>query len=164
MNTWLLSEARRTALNADRQLPKSKKLTKKIETPSPDDELKQYSQRPSTLELGVSESSLQEPSKLFKILLPNELVVYNYNGKEGLKGRILNQVDEKTYLVQPINKNEPPLNINEDDIIYIDHYERKGGKTKRNKKRGQRKTKRNKKRAKTNKKQKKGNKKRKTRK
>ena len=159
MNTWLLSEARRTALNSNRQLSKSEKQTK---TPSPEEEYsEQGSPRESILEKGVEETSLQDVTKLPKFFDPNDIVYYNYNGKQGLKGKIVKQIDDYTYLVQPINSKEPPLTINEEEILYKDQYEIKGGKTKSNKKHVQRKTRRHKKTNKKHSKSKKQTKRRK---
>ena len=149
MNTWLLSEARRTALNVDRQSYNPKKKTEKTKTKAktttPEEEISELgSPRESLLEKGVEETSLQDATKIPKFFYPDDVVYYNYNGKQGLKGKIINPIDDYTYLVQPINAKEPPLTINEEEILYKDQYERKGGKTKRNKKQVQRKTKRNK--------------------
>lgn len=140
----------------------NKKQTEKPKTPSPEEEYSEQGlPRESILEKGVEETSLQDVTKIPKFFDPNDIVYYNHNGKQGLKGKIVNKIDDYTYLVQPINSKEPPLTINEEEILYKDQYERKGGKTKRNKKHVQRKTKRNKKTNKKHSKSKKQTKRRK---
>ena len=134
----------------------------KKKTPTPEEEyIEQGSRRESILGEGDEETSLQDVTKIPKIFYPNDIVYYNYNGKQGLKGKIVKQIDDYTYLVQPINSKEPPLTINEEEILYKDQYERKGGKTKRNKKHVQRKTRRHKKTNKKHSKSKKQTKRRK---
>ena len=157
MNTWLLSEARRTALNSNRQLSKSEKQTK---TPSPEEEYsEQGSPRESILEKGVEETSLQDVTKLPKFFEGD--LVYFKDGDKYLKGKIISENDNNTYNIKPVNSSMSELTINEEEILGKDQFERKGGKTKRNKKHVQRKTRRHKKTNKKHSKSKKQTKRRK---